>query len=63
MFIFKKNLIESSLFYQEMTIKTTAYQFITNTKRDKRLCIGIDIELPDGAIVKTGASVQLHPIA
>ena len=63
MFIFKKNLIESSLFYQEMKIKTTAYQFITNTKRDKRLCIGIDIELPDGAILNTGAIVQLHPIA
>lgn len=46
-----------------MKIKTTAYQFITNTKRDKRLCIGIDIELPDGAILNTGAIVQLHPIA
>lgn len=46
-----------------MKIKTTNYQFITNTKRDKRLCIGIDIELPDGAILNTGAIVQLHPIA
>ena len=46
-----------------MKIKTTTYQFITNTKRDKRLCIGIDIELPDGAILNTGAIVQLHPIA
>lgn len=46
-----------------MKIKTTTYQFITNTKRDKRLCIGVDIELPDGAILNTGAIVQLHPIA
>lgn len=46
-----------------MKIKTTTYQFITDTKRDKRLCIGIDIELPDGAILNTGAIVQLHPIA
>lgn len=45
-----------------MKIKTTTYKVKKNNKRDIRLQIGLEIELPNNKC-ETAAIIQLYPIA
>lgn len=47
-----------------MKIKTTSYTTRCHKKnKDYRLSIGISIDAPDGKVINTAATIQLHPIA